>query len=509
MQYPNDRLGNSLLMLVSGLFILATADAQTDLVRASGLSPFANCKVGPLTQTAVGEFNYLNSEVEPFVAVNSLHPQHIVGVWQQDRYSFGGARGLVTGVSHDGGTTWARTFPHFSICAGGKVSNGGNYERASDPWVTISPDGTVYQSALVFDAVRGVSKAVLVSRSTDNGDTWSEPTALIRDADANVDDDKETITADPRQSRFVYAVWDRLDYNGGYSGPVWFARTTNGGKSWERAHIIYNPGADSSTIGNQIVVLPDGTLVNIFTRFDMAAGGAVLAIIRSKDHGAHWSPPIVINTLESVGVVDVKNAELVRTGEVEPSIAVDRKRGAMYVVWQDARFSGGKRDGIVYAKSVNGGLTWSAPVQLNRVPAVQAFTASVDVTSNGVVAVNYYDFRNDTANPDVLLTDYWQVTSTNGGASWQERQRGPTFDMVTAPYADGYFVGDYEVLGHQDDTFLPFFAQANSGHLWNRTDVFAAVTAGAASLGNGHAEVNARPRGLRERVESHRERKPH
>ena len=105
MQLSSSRLSVVLLALLSGSLLLTTADAQTSLVRASGLSPFANCKVGPLTQTAVGEFNYLNSEVEPFVAVNSLHPQHIVGVWQQDRYSFGGARGLVTGVSHDGGTT--------------------------------------------------------------------------------------------------------------------------------------------------------------------------------------------------------------------------------------------------------------------------------------------------------------------------------------------------------------------------------------------------------------------
>jgi len=32
-------------------------------------------------------------------------PQPLIGVWQQDRWSNGGARGLGTGVSFDGGKT--------------------------------------------------------------------------------------------------------------------------------------------------------------------------------------------------------------------------------------------------------------------------------------------------------------------------------------------------------------------------------------------------------------------
>ncbi len=514
----NGRVCISLLVgLLFGSLVMGTAKAQASLVRVSGPSPFAACDVDPLTLTQFGELNYLNAKVEPFVAVNARRPQHIVGVWQQDRYSFGGARGLVTGVSHDGGTSWTRTFPHFSLCAGGTASNGGNYERASDPWVTIAPNGRVYQIALSFDFVNDANQAILVSRSTDNGDTWTEPTALISDTDPFVSDDKESITADPRHSKFVYAVWDRLQFDTTppvfpeIAGPTWFARTTNGGESWEPAKIIYDPGTDASTISNQIAVLPDGTLIDLFVRFlhfnegSTNPGDVALGIVRSKDSGATWSAPIVINTVESIGVVDLKNGVPLRTGDVIPNIAVDRESGTVYVVWQDARFSNHQRDGIVFSKSVDGGLSWSAPVQVNQVPTVQAFTASIDVSEDGAVAIAYYDFRKDTPDLNVLLTDSWQLTSQDGGTTWHEQHRGGSFDMTTAPIARGYFVGDYEGLGHQDESFLPFFVMTNSGNLSNRTDVFAPLSDEAGDRGNSHEEINAAPQSLKERMESHRE----
>jgi len=89
----------------AALAILAFASlalAASGPVDVSGLSPFAACTVGgPGT-------NYVNSEVEPFVAVNPTNPSNIVGVFQQDRWSNGGAHGLVASTSHDGGSTWTQ-----------------------------------------------------------------------------------------------------------------------------------------------------------------------------------------------------------------------------------------------------------------------------------------------------------------------------------------------------------------------------------------------------------------
>ena len=59
-------------------------------VQASGASPFAaNCHGAPQNGTL-----YVGSEVEPWVDVNAENTANLVGVFQQDRFSNGGASGL-------------------------------------------------------------------------------------------------------------------------------------------------------------------------------------------------------------------------------------------------------------------------------------------------------------------------------------------------------------------------------------------------------------------------------
>src|SRR5262245_33805393 len=110
--------------------VTAGTFAVAPLTVVSGPSPFAACTDG----VAPGSVLYPNAEEEPWVDVNPTNPNNLIAVWQQDRWSDGGARGLVTAVTHDGGVSWARTFPHFSTCAGGTAQNGGDFNRASDPW---------------------------------------------------------------------------------------------------------------------------------------------------------------------------------------------------------------------------------------------------------------------------------------------------------------------------------------------------------------------------------------
>src|SRR5215207_2561065 len=82
----------------------------------------------------------------------------------------------------------ARTPPPFSRCAGGNPANGGDYERASDPWVSIGPDGTAHQIALTVSgpAPNFAISGILVSRSTDGGRTWGRITTLQRDTSPNL-----------------------------------------------------------------------------------------------------------------------------------------------------------------------------------------------------------------------------------------------------------------------------------------------------------------------------------
>src|SRR5262249_27873762 len=91
------------------------------LVQITGPSPFGGCSADDVAgQEAEGSINFPDSEIEPFIDVNPAGPSHMVAVWQQDRWSDGGSRGLVPGVSDDNGADWTTvTGPKFTVCQGG------------------------------------------------------------------------------------------------------------------------------------------------------------------------------------------------------------------------------------------------------------------------------------------------------------------------------------------------------------------------------------------------------
>jgi hypothetical protein len=255
--------------------------------------------------------------------------------------------------------------------------------------------------------------------------------------------------------------------------------TTDGGQTWTAARQI-GPDQNIGTIGNQIVVEPDGTLLDLF-HFGKGSGfddpnNSLIGGIRSDDGGAHWSSPFIISNNPVVRVRDPETGVPLRTGsDIGGSIedaAVDPATGQVYVVWEDSRFSGTHND-IALSTSTNDGKTWSDPVKVNATPGgATAFTPAVDVLPDGTVAVGYYDWRNNTPAAG-LPVDYFLVHSHVHGATWFESRLTPnSFDIEIAPIARGYFLGDYQGLANNGAAFKAFFVQTNTGNTANRTDVF-------------------------------------
>lgn len=459
----------------NGIARLAERDAPV-----SGMTPFtADCGVGS------GGALYVNAEVEPYLAVNPRDPRHFIAVWQQDRWSNGSSRGLLAAYTFDAGGTWSRVALPATTCAGGE------FTRASDPWVDFAADGTAYQAGLASTGaafVPGGVNAVVVTRSSDGGATWSEPLSLIRDTGV-VFNDKETLTADPRDARFVYAVWDRLQRN--VSGPTYFSRTTDGGLGWEPARPIYDPGTHQQTIGNLIRVLPDGTLVNLLTHLrgdGETLAGATLEVLRSPDRGVTWSTPIEVAAYQPTGARDPTTREAIRDGTPIAQMAV-APDGALYVVWQDGRFAGA-HDSIAISRSGDAGLTWSTPTRVNSRLDATAFTPQVAVAADGTIGVTYFDLRSDTPEVATLLADYWLARSSDG-ITWTETHLAGPFNLKAAPLAGGFFLGDYMGLASSGGAFLALHART-TGSLLDPTNVYLArVPTAIAGMAYGPLEAKA------------------
>jgi hypothetical protein len=479
-------------LVLGALILVAAAGAAPPIVASPGPSPFtAACGNDDfaIEQQAQGSVLYPGAEIEPRSA---RYGTTIVAEYQQDRWNDGGARGLVTSVSHDNGANWKRVVvPGISSCSGG------NYLRASDPWVSFAPNGDLYAISLSFLGEQNLNdNAILVSKSIDLGESWGAPIAIAADSTNGLD--KESITADPTNPSFVYAVWDRIITPGGsthasdqgilhsrsFKSQTFFARSTNAGASWETPQQIFVDSSFSGSIGSIIRVLGDGhTLLDGLITYGSAAwkGGpcASISVLRSPDRGVTWAnKPVIVSPLSCTygGAHNPDSGALIRSGGL-PDIAVDGNK--VYMVWEDALPSAPTRGRILFSQSTDGGLTWSSPIVIDQnTPAgVDGFIPTIEVNSSHVVGVNYYDFRNNQPG-GIASTDLWLLRcsaacSTTGGWSSETRVTPSSFDMSAAPEARGQFLGDYMGMTTSATSFEPFFMQSGTPPVANGpTDAF-------------------------------------
>jgi hypothetical protein len=449
------------------VFATQTAAAATAKVLATVSNPYHDCTIGS-GPPEWGTVNYPNAEVEPMVAVNPANQRNIIGVGQQDRWSDGGAHGLVAMWSKDGGQTFHVVPLPFSSCAPG----GPNYERASDPWVSIGPDGTAYAVGLSFDenTTRGAISAVT---STDGGKTWGNLTELP--TPDGYGDDKESVTADPNIPGTAYAVWDRYQLNDdGYPGPSFMSKTTDFGVTWSDP-VQITPNGPTADLGNVVVIDKyTGTMYDFIDRFFKKSGKVKYMVIKSTDGGTTWSDAVVV--AQDLGIQDYDphpHGDAIRTGWEIPSAAID-STGRLYLVWQDARFTDGQLNQVLITTSTNG-TKWSAPFVVSRTIGQAAFTGTVAVNAAGQVAVTYYDFRKFDPDKPGLPTSYWMRVSSPGGTNFGPdiNVGGAPFNMLKAPYAGGYFTGDYEGLAARGNKFVSLFC-ATTKQPNNPTDCYVA-----------------------------------
>jgi hypothetical protein len=403
------------------------------------------------------------TEVEPDIAINPNNPQNIVGVFQQGRYYDGGSVDPGWATTTNDGQTWTTgSAPGLTKAVGGK------YDRASDPAVAFDRQGDVYFSTLpILDEGGGpTGVGVTVNKSTDGGQTWSNP-VVVYENDSQFSD-KDWIAVDngassPFEGR-VYAVWD-LASN---FDQVEVAHSTDGGQTWSSPTAI----SGANGLGTIPLVQPNGNVTLIYE--DLF--GSYQAS-NSTDGGMTWSSPVTIASDDSVGVPNLRAPEL-------PSGSVDPQTGMIYVVWQDARFRHSQND-IVLSTSSDG-KSWSSPTRVTTdslSDGYDHFTPGIFAVAGGVLVVSY-SVQKESPSPSGIV--YTAISaSKNDGQTWSAPIRindNLSYVQYAASTDQGPMLGDYQAVVATATEAHPIFIIANTpsgGAQYNEDTYGTAVSASA------------------------------
>lgn len=409
-------------------------------------------------------------EADNYLAVNPANAANMVAAWQQDA-----ADAIVVGYTTDQGETWKKVVPRTTLCTwllDGREEESvpvefrqyGTHSSALDPWVAFG-QSIAYLTSVIVNPDGG-GHALVVNRSRDGGRTWSDPTVLLR-AGSTFSDylDTSFVVADPGRPGRAYALTAKGNVVGA-SRDLFVIRTDDGGRHWANAvRIPSRPG--SLTFAGQLVVLPDGTLVNVAAESQSPGptGPTTLLVRRSRDAGQTWTDPSVIAVADPAQLVGA-------------SVALAPDGETVYVVWPNLTTAT-----LMYSKSTDGGRTWCHDLVDPPCPGpvggpVTGLVAGggIAVSADGTLGVTFYDHRRVNPDDPTSNTDVWVRHSHDGGRSWSEDHVAGPFDQSTAPdggdlNVDGD-IGDYQGLVPIGDGFGATFVLAEPLAEFGKTDIF-------------------------------------
>ncbi|MFA6240791.1 MAG: sialidase family protein [Candidatus Hydrogenedentales bacterium] len=354
---------------------------------------------------------------QPQIATDSLG--HWVAVWDSNDTlggTIGSEQDILFSRSTDNGATWT---------APAALNTNAATDTGNDTGPQITTDGlgnwvSVWLSNDSLGGTIGSDNDILVSRSTNNGATWSAPAALNTNAASDTGNDRSPQVTTDAAGHWV-AVWYSTDTLGGTIGTdadILVSRSTNNGATWSAPAALNSNAATDSGFDQLPQVTSDGTghWVAVWISDDTLGGtidtDADILVSRSTNNGATWSAPAALNT----------NAASDLGTDDRPDVTTDGA-GHWLAVWtSDDALGGtiGTDSDVLFARSTNNGATWSAPAALNANAATDSGSDYMpQVTTDGAgrwVAVwHSSDTLGGTLGTDL---DILVSRSTDNGAAW-------------------------------------------------------------------------------------------
>ncbi len=218
----------------------------------------------------------------------------------------------------------------------------------------------------------------------------------------------------------VHAVW-----SGGASGRIYYSsalvRDVTSAQGWAQPIALPAP----SPVGSwpQIVADPRGQTLYVLYAVPYNEQRGIW-FVRSDDEGDTWSKPALVFDAGAAGWNSAS----------KPRLALDPVTNVLHAVWlRDALPGDATPQAVAYARSTDGGLTWSA--------ALQVATGDLDWPQVAVAApqqvyVLWQLARSQRQPDDPAPYELWGQYSPNAGspvASWSDAERVPGFEAISGP----------------------------------------------------------------------------
>jgi len=230
----------------------------------------------------------------PALIADPWRPRRAYITWTRRTGTFGETGLTQFSKTTDGGHTWT---PHRTIYAPGPL------HLTIPALINVLPDGTLVSTAVVINALYAVSSDpvtfdIISMRSTDGGDTWSQPVQIGQTISREPDDPDGSgglralpiVATDVSPTGAIYSAWNRI--NSRQQSGIFITRSTDGGRTWRAPELVAAPAGQAFL--PSLAVGADGTVGVMWddTRNDKAGDGQFTADVwfaHSHNRGRTWS----------------------------------------------------------------------------------------------------------------------------------------------------------------------------------------------------------------------------
>ncbi len=360
---------------------------------------------------------------EPSMAISSADSKKLAIGWRQFDSVSSNFRQAGVGHSINGGQTWTSTGP----------LDAGRFR--SDPVLASDGFGNLFYSSLTLNEFDPNIFEVYVFKSTDGGATW--PTSTY-----SFGGDKQWLIADVSAAGLsaghIYQSWN-VQFS--CCGSTDFTRSIDSGASYENPLELPYPRMKWATLNTNWA----GVLYMGGASLDQT-GHLFVRSQDAQDPGAPptFEPPVFVNLggfTGGFGGFDGPNpAGLLGQVWVAAHPGEDQY-DHVYMLGSVIRF--GDETDVMFARSVDGGKTWSEPIRVNDDPegngAWQWFGA-MSVAPNGRIDVTWNDTR---TTGDARLSAVYHSFSLDEGQTWSPNEQiSPVFNSHLG-FPNQNKMGDY------------------------------------------------------------------